>query len=161
MLRAGSMGTGEQCSNIVGAEAFSRKESYLPNLTSKVTGTLYVVWQFAYKRFKYHSNDFCHPIVTEPLLDTIGLRGYQFYEFLATHKTLGLCNTLETWSYMYLHPCWLDLTPYILLIIRLIKESLFIRVNNPTLNRNIGKFQLSHLWDRVPFSTPNIKVAIP
>ena len=30
---------------------------------------------------------------------------------------------------------------------RLIKESIFIRVNNPTLNRNIGKFQLSHIWD--------------
>ena len=42
-----------------------------------------------------------------------------------------------------------------------IKESIFIRVNNPTLNRNIGKFQLSHTWDRVLFSTPSIKVAIP
>ena len=28
---------------------------------------------------------------------------------------------------------------------RLIKESIYIRVNNPTLNRNIGKFQLSHI----------------
>ena len=46
-------------------------------------------------------------------------------------------------------------------IIRLIKESIFIKVNNSTLNRNIGKFQLSHLWDRVLFSTPNIKVAFP
>ena len=43
---------------------------------------------------------------------------------------------------------------------RLIKESIFIRVNNPILNRNIGKFQLSHIWDRVLFSTPGIKVAI-
>ena len=44
---------------------------------------------------------------------------------------------------------------------RLIKESIVIRVNNPTLNRNIGKCQLSHIWDRVLFSTPGIKVAIP
>ena len=44
---------------------------------------------------------------------------------------------------------------------RLIKESIFIRVNNPTLNRNIGKFQLSHILDRVLFSTPGVKVAIP
>ena len=44
---------------------------------------------------------------------------------------------------------------------RLIKEYIFIRVNNPTLNRNIGKFQLSHIWDRVLFSTPGTKVAIP
>ena len=40
---------------------------------------------------------------------------------------------------------------------RLIKESIFIRVNNPTLNRNIGRFQLSHIWDRVLFGTPGIK----
>ena len=44
---------------------------------------------------------------------------------------------------------------------RLIKESIFIRVNNATLNRNIGKFQLSYIWNRVLFSTSCIKVAIP
>ena len=44
---------------------------------------------------------------------------------------------------------------------RVIKESIYIRVNNPTLNRNIGKFQLHHIWNRVLFSTPYIKVAIP
>ena len=43
----------------------------------------------------------------------------------------------------------------------LIKESIYIRVNNPTLNRNIGKFQCNHIWDRVLFSTCNLKVAIP
>ena len=37
---------------------------------------------------------------------------------------------------------------------RIIKESIFIRVNNPTLNRNIGKFQLSHIWDRVLVKYP-------
>ena len=30
---------------------------------------------------------------------------------------------------------------------RLIKESIYIRVNNPTLNRNIDKFNLSHIYD--------------
>ena len=34
-------------------------------------------------------------------------------------------------------------------LVRNIKESIFIRVNNPTLNINIGKFNLSHIWDRV------------
>ena len=29
---------------------------------------------------------------------------------------------------------------------RCIKESIFIRVNNTTLNRNIGKFHLPHIW---------------
>ena len=41
---------------------------------------------------------------------------------------------------------------------RNIKESIFIRVNNPTLNRNIGKFNLPHIWDRVLLNTPGLKV---
>ena len=32
---------------------------------------------------------------------------------------------------------------------RTIKESIYIRVNNPILNRNIGKYNLNHIWDRV------------
>ena len=30
---------------------------------------------------------------------------------------------------------------------RLIKESMYIRGNGPSLNKNIGKFHLPHLWD--------------
>ena len=41
---------------------------------------------------------------------------------------------------------------------RNIKESIFIRVNNPTLNRNIGKFNLSHVWDRVLLNTPGLNL---
>ena len=29
-------------------------------------------------------------------------------------------------------------------------------VNNPTLNRNIGKFNLPHIWDRVLLNTPGL-----
>ena len=36
---------------------------------------------------------------------------------------------------------------------RTIKESIYIRVNNPNLNQNIGKYNLSHIWDRVLFNT--------
>ena len=43
-------------------------------------------------------------------------------------------------------------------LIRLIEESIYIRVNNPTLNRNIGKFNLSHIWDRVFLNTPGLKL---
>ena len=32
---------------------------------------------------------------------------------------------------------------------RAVKETMYIRVNNPTLNRNIGKYNLPHLWDRI------------
>ena len=38
-------------------------------------------------------------------------------------------------------------------IARNIKESIFIRVNNPTLNKNIDKFNLPHIWDRVLLNT--------
>ena len=32
-------------------------------------------------------------------------------------------------------------------IARTIKEAMYIRVNNPTLKRNIGKYNLPHIWD--------------
>ena len=40
---------------------------------------------------------------------------------------------------------------------RAIKEAIYIRGNNPTLNRNIGKYNLPHIWDRVLFSIPELK----
>ena len=42
---------------------------------------------------------------------------------------------------------------------RTIRGSIFIRVNNPTLNQNIGKYNLSHIWDRVLFNTPGLKLS--
>ena len=41
---------------------------------------------------------------------------------------------------------------------RNIKESIFIRVNNPTLNNNIGKINLPHIWDRVLFNTKGLNL---
>ena len=41
---------------------------------------------------------------------------------------------------------------------RYIKESIFIRVNNPTLNNNVGNFNLPHIWDRVLINTPGLKL---
>ena len=41
---------------------------------------------------------------------------------------------------------------------RNIKESIFIRVNNLTLNRIIGKFNLPHIWDRVLLTTPDLNL---
>ena len=41
-------------------------------------------------------------------------------------------------------------------IARNIKEAIFIRVNDPSLNRNIGKFQLSHIWDEVLARSPEL-----
>ena len=39
-----------------------------------------------------------------------------------------------------------------------IKESIYIRVNNPTLNNNIGKFNLPHIWDRVLLNTKGLNL---
>ena len=40
---------------------------------------------------------------------------------------------------------------------RYIKESIFIRVNNPTVNY-IGKFNLPHIWDSILINTPGLKL---
>ena len=37
-------------------------------------------------------------------------------------------------------------------------QGIYIWVNNPTLNQNIGKYSLSHIWDRVLFRTPCLKL---
>ena len=41
---------------------------------------------------------------------------------------------------------------------RWIKEALFIRVNNPCLNKNIGKYHLPHIWDEVLHNTSELKL---
>ena len=41
-------------------------------------------------------------------------------------------------------------------IARNIKAAIFIRVNDPFLNKNIGKFQLPHIWDEVLARSPEL-----
>ena len=41
---------------------------------------------------------------------------------------------------------------------RWIKETLYIRVNNPSLNKSIGKYHLPHIWDEVLHNTPELKL---
>ena len=43
-------------------------------------------------------------------------------------------------------------------LMRAIKEALYIRVNNPSLNRNIGKYNLPHIWDEVLFNTSELRL---
>ena len=74
-----------------------------------------------------------------------GVKG--LLERLMTH--LGLGSSLE-------EP-WLDLLGGVEEgVPRNIKESIYIRVNNPSLNNNIGKFNLSHIWDRVLLNTKGL-----
>ena len=41
---------------------------------------------------------------------------------------------------------------------RNIKEFIYIRVNNPTLNNNTGKFNLSHIWDSILLNTKSLNL---
>ena len=43
-------------------------------------------------------------------------------------------------------------------LIRAIKEAIYIRVNNPSLNKNIGKYHLPHIWDEVLLNNSELKV---
>ena len=42
--------------------------------------------------------------------------------------------------------------------IRNIKEALYIKVNSPSLNRNIGKYHLPNIWDEVLLNTSECKL---
>ena len=42
-------------------------------------------------------------------------------------------------------------------LMRTTKEALYIRVNNPSLNGNIDKYHLPHIWDEVLFNTSELK----
>ena len=41
---------------------------------------------------------------------------------------------------------------------RTIREAMLITVNDPSLNRNIGKYQLPHIWDEVLVKSPELKL---
>ena len=43
-------------------------------------------------------------------------------------------------------------------LMRTIQEALYIRVNDPSLNRNVGKYHLPHVWDEVLFNTSELKL---
>ena len=41
---------------------------------------------------------------------------------------------------------------------RQIKETVYIGGNSPPLNKNIGKYHLSHIWDEVLFNISELKL---
>ena len=41
---------------------------------------------------------------------------------------------------------------------RLIKEALYIRVSNPSLNKNVDKYHLPHIWDEVLLNISELKL---
>ena len=46
-------------------------------------------------------------------------------------------------------------------LIRAIKEAIYIRVNKPSLNRNIGKYHLPHIWDEVLLNNSELNKSHP
>ena len=44
---------------------------------------------------------------------------------------------------------------------RPIKEAMFIKVQDPTLNRNLGKYQLPHIWDHLLIASPTLQCNLP
>ena len=43
-------------------------------------------------------------------------------------------------------------------IARAIKEAILIRFNDPSLRKNVGKYQLPHIWDEVLVKSPELKL---
>ena len=39
-----------------------------------------------------------------------------------------------------------------------INKAIYIRANNPSLNRNVGKFHLPHIWDEVLLNISELKL---
>ena len=77
------------------------------------------------------------------------MQGVLYMNYLSV-RPLVLSNTLShIWDR-------LNLPMLLFKDARNIKESIYIRVNNPSLNNNIGKFNLSHIWDRVLLNTKGL-----
>ena len=88
--------------------------------------------------------------------ETPGTLGKRYKEHLKepspihVHSTQnGLNTTPEDFNIMGMEDHGLD---------RTIKEFVNIRVNNPTLNRNVGKYNLHHIWDRALLNIPDLKI---
>ena len=70
----------------------------------------------------------------------------------------GLLTLMYMASFISLMRLWFSLL--ILNLMRLMKEAIYIRVNNPSLNRNMGKYHLPHIWDEVLFNITELKLKI-
>ena len=43
-------------------------------------------------------------------------------------------------------------------LMRFTKESMYVRINNPSMNKNVGKYHLPHIWDEALFNSSELKV---
>ena len=54
--------------------------------------------------------------------------------------------------------CFFHIILTFIIVYCIVKEVLYIRVNNPSLNKNIGKYHLPHIWDEVLHNTSELKL---
>ena len=67
------------------------------------------------------------------------------------HQYIAIIPPLDT------KPLWVTSVGRRYGFARMIKESIYLRVNNPTLNRNTGKYNISHIWDEVLVNIPELQ----
>ena len=71
------------------------------------------------------------------------------------------CVSCKTWSQM----CGSWNLPKFLLsegslthVTRNIKENIYIQISDPSFNRNLGEYQLPHIWDQILHDTPSLQL---
>ena len=62
----------------------------------------------------------------------------------------------SVWMYAYMY----YVCRYTCMYQRTINESIYVRVNNPTLTSIIGKYNLPHILDRVLFTIPELEIGV-
>ena len=79
------------------------------------------------------------------------IQSWSWKVFSGTEHPVEVLDKLSTTTVVFFRSeGWLEI------LARNIKESIYFRVNNPTLNNNIGKFNLSYIWDRVLLNTKGL-----
>ena len=81
----------------------------------------------------------------------------QYVSYLFIFSFCSPLNLLDL-THCFLLGQWDINSIYFIACARTIKESIYIRVNNPTLNRNIGKLNLHHIWDSAFLNTSGLKI---
>ena len=91
----------------------------------------------------------------------------QLYSDVMGNYGLRLCGVFNLlccgrWNsqFIYIMLIWLMLWSLGKDVINLLiptKEAILIRINDPSLNRNTGKFQLPHIWDEVLVKSLELK----
>ena len=107
-----------------------------------------VIYRFKCNRVKC-DEEYIGESAREPLgRDTKNIRS-PLHQFMTILPSLVILCLLKISVY------WQGKTKNLL---RTIKEAIYIRANNPSLNRNVGKFHLPHIWDEVLLNISELKM---